>query len=167
MTHPSANPTYAAIAVQKAVWLFCGKAMKKNEINARTARNSVTTKMIRVGAFSLGMFASRLGKQKVITFLSSPAHALAPTISITLSGNAASTPSTTFSNQTYQVRVNQAASHRRRCAKAVGNTDAYVANAPAEYFADNPGQQAAFISTSTSTGYCRNDVTRLWKKPIR
>jgi len=30
------------------------------------------------------------------------------TSNITLSGNAASTPSTTFSNQTYQVRVNPA-----------------------------------------------------------
>ena len=38
------------------------------------------------------------------------------TSNITLSGNAASTPSTTFSNQTYQVRVNPADLHRRWCA---------------------------------------------------
>lgn len=57
MTHPSASTTYATIAVQKAVWLLSGAAMKKNAITAATATISEMTKMTRVGALNLGMFA--------------------------------------------------------------------------------------------------------------
>jgi hypothetical protein len=53
------------------------------------------------------------------------------TNNITLSGNAASTPSTTFSNQTYQVRVIRPVRIGDGAQTAVRNTDAYVANAPA------------------------------------
>lgn len=79
------------------------------------------------------------------------------TNNIALSGNAASTPSTTFLTQTYAVRVSPTLAGWLRIGDgaqtAVANTDTYIPANWADDFTVTPGQQAAFISTSTSTGY--------------
>ena len=135
--------------------------MKKNEISARTARNSVTQRRSALAHSVLACLPPHTRKITKSTYWAKqPGSRILRTNNITLSGNAASTPSTTFSNQTYQVRVNSTLAGQLRIGDgaqtAVANTDAYVAaNAPAEYFSVNPGQQAAFISTSTSADIVR------------
>jgi len=77
---------------------------------------------------------------------------------ITFTGNAASTPSTTFGAQSRQILVTSTLACWLRYGSgaqtAVAQTDVYVpANVPLS-FTVTPGQQAAAISTSTSTGSC-------------
>jgi hypothetical protein len=75
--------------------------------------------------------------------------------SILYTGNQTSTPSTAFGPQTYQIRVStQVAGFLRIDGPAVVATasDMFIPTGVVEYFATAPGQFAAFISTSTSTG---------------
>lgn len=86
--------------------------------------------------------SSRLGRSQVIALV----------------GDAASTPSTTFLPQTYQVRVTSTLAGWLKIgdgAQTATGSDVFIpANAAPEYFTVSPGQQAAFLSTSTSTGCC-------------
>jgi len=76
---------------------------------------------------------------------------------IALTGNAASTPSTDFTSETFQVRVSttlagwfRIGDNKSDPTAAIGDT--FIPTGVADYFAVSPGQRAAFISTSTSTG---------------
>jgi hypothetical protein len=76
---------------------------------------------------------------------------------LALTGNAASTPSTDFTAQTYQIRIATTLSGWLRIGDnksdptaAIGDT--FLPTGVVDYFAVTPGQRAAFISTSTSTG---------------
>jgi hypothetical protein len=71
----------------------------------------------------------------------------------------ASIPSTNFSNETFQIRVESDISGylvigdgTSVSATAQSGRMRIAANVQGEYFAVTPGQMAAFISTSTSSG---------------
>jgi hypothetical protein len=76
---------------------------------------------------------------------------------IALTGNAASTPSTDFSAQCYQIRCAttlagwlRIGDNKADPTAAIGDT--FLPTGVVDYFAVTQGQRAAFISTSTSTG---------------
>ena len=78
---------------------------------------------------------------------------------IALTGNAASTPSTDFSAETYQIRIAttlagwlRIGDNKSDPTAAIGDT--FIPAGAVDYFAVTPGQRAAFLSTSTSTGNC-------------
>lgn len=78
---------------------------------------------------------------------------------IALTGNAASTPSTDFTAVTYQIRVAttlpgwlRIGDNKTDPTAAIGDT--FIPTGVVDYFAVSPGQRAAFLSTSTSTGNC-------------
>ena len=76
---------------------------------------------------------------------------------IALSGNAASTPSTDFTAETFQIRVSTTLSgwfrigdNKADPTAVIGDT--FIPTGVVDFFSVTPGQRAAFISTSTSTG---------------
>jgi hypothetical protein len=90
-------------------------------------------------------------------FSTQPSSRIIKAQNIALTGNAASTPSTDFSSQCYRFD----AQHRWQDGYASGITrtdptasigDTFLPTGVVDYFAVTPGQRAAFISTSTSTG---------------
>jgi hypothetical protein len=90
-------------------------------------------------------------------FGKTPSSRIIKAQNIALSGNAASTPSTDFTAQTYQVRVAttlagwfRIGDNKADPTAAIGDT--FLPTGTIDYFAVTPGQRAAFISTSTSTG---------------
>jgi len=78
--------------------------------------------------------------------------------SIALTGNASSTPSTDFSQHTFQVRIASTLSGWFRVGDNQSDPtavigDLYVPANTIDYITVSPGQRAAFISTTTTTGY--------------
>ena len=80
-------------------------------------------------------------------------------------GNATSVPSTNFSAQTFQIRVESevqgwlvfgpgTTSGTTLSATVASSSVKIAANVAGEYFQVTPGTMVAFNSTSTSTGFC-------------
>jgi hypothetical protein len=90
-------------------------------------------------------------------FSKQPGSRIIKAQNIALTGNAASTPSTDFTAQTYQIRCAttlagwfRIGDNKADPTAVIGDT--FIPTGVADYFAVSPGQRAAFISTSTSTG---------------
>jgi len=92
-------------------------------------------------------------------FGKAPSSRILKAQNIALSGNAASTPSTDFTAETFQIRVAttlagwlRIGDNKADPTAAIGDT--FVPTGVVDYFTVTPGQRMAFISTSTSTGNC-------------
>jgi hypothetical protein len=96
-----------------------------------------------------------------VYFEHQPSSRIIANNNIAYTGSQASTPSTTFTAQTWQIRAVSTVTGYLRIDSGDGgvttattNDALLIANAPPEYFACSGGQSAAFISTSTSSGVC-------------